>query len=228
MNSELFIADYLETSLLDWEGKISCVLFLAGCNFRCPWCQNRKLVLEETKNQIPIKEILEKFKSKKNWIDGFVITGGEPTINRNLKKIISQIKDNNFLVKLDTNGSKFEVIKELISDGLVDSIAMDIKTSLEKEKYNKACGVEVNLSDINHTIEVLLNSNIDILFRTTAVSGIVDTDDIKKIIKIVKGKKYIVQKFVPRNTLDKNYADVKPYSEQDMKKMEEMCYAELF
>jgi len=224
----MFVADYLETSLLDWEGKISCVLFLSGCNFRCPWCQNKDLALGKAENKIPVQEILQRFKDKKNWIDGFVLTGGEPTINRDLEKIISEIRNNSFPVKLDTNGSNPNVIKELIDNKLVDSIAMDIKTSLEKEKYNTACGVDVNLSDINRTIEILLNSNIEILFRTTAVPGIVDGEDIKKIFERLKGKKYIVQKFVPHNTIDKNYLHIKPYKDEDMKKMEEICYAKVF
>ena len=224
----MFIADYLETSLLDWEGKIACLLFLSGCNFRCPWCQNKELALGIIKNSIPIQEILAKFENKKNWIDGFVITGGEPTINRDLGKIISEIKNNGFLVKLDTNGSNPTVIKELIDNKLVDSVAMDIKSSLTEEKYNNACGINVELTAIKKTVEILLSSSIDCFFRTTVVPGIVDEDDILKIAQMVKGKEYRMQKFVPHNTLDENYIHIKPYSEQDMKKMEEICYAKLF
>ncbi|MEW6556448.1 MAG: anaerobic ribonucleoside-triphosphate reductase activating protein [Elusimicrobiota bacterium] len=216
----MYVADYLETSLLDWDGKISCVLFLSGCNFRCPWCQNRDLVLGKTANRIHITEILQKFKDRKDWIDGFVITGGEPTINKNLKVLISEIKNNGFTVKIDTNGSKPELLKELILNKLVDSVAMDIKTSVEQKKYNVACGITVNLRDIIHSIDILINSKIDCLFRTTAVPGIVDIDDIKKISEKICGKKYTIQKFVPHNTLNKNYANLEPYSDKDMKKME--------
>ena len=215
----MFIADYIESSLLDWEGKIACVVFLSGCNFRCPWCHNKELAEGTVRNIISVDEILQKLKDKKNWIDGFVITGGEPTINKGLIEIISKINDYGFPVKIDTNGSMPTIIKELIERKLVDSISMDIKSSLTKEKYNNACGVEVNLSDINHTIEILLNSNIEVSFRTTAVPGIVDGGDIKKIFERIKGIKYIVQKFVPHNTLDKSYMNVKPYSDEDMKKM---------
>lgn len=224
----MFVADYIESSLLDWEGKIVCVVFLSGCNFRCPWCHNKELAEGTVRNIISVDEILQKLKDKKNWIDGFVITGGEPTINKGLMEIISKINDYGFPVKIDTNGSMPTIIKELIDNKLVDFVAMDIKSSLTKEKYNNACGVEVNLSDINHTIEILLNSNIKVSFRTTAVPGIVDGGDIKKIFERIKGRKYIVQKFVPHNTIDKNYIHIKSYSEQDMTKMEEICYAKVF
>ena len=106
----MFVADYLESSLLDWEGKIACVVFLSGCNFRCPWCHNKELAEGTVRNIISVDEILQKIKDKKNWIDGFVITGGEPTINKDLKMIISEIKNNGFLVKIDTNGSRPESI----------------------------------------------------------------------------------------------------------------------
>jgi len=105
---------------------------------------------------------------------------------------------------------------------------MDIKTSLQKKKYNKAAGVEVNLSNINRTIDILLKSKAEVLFRTTAVSGIVNVEDIKKIAERTKGTKYIVQKFIPHDTLDERYAKVSPFSEEDIKKMEELSYAKLF
>ena len=216
----MFVASYLESSLLDWEGKISCVVFLSGCNFRCPWCHNKELAEGKINNMIPVEEVLQKFKDKKNWIDGFVITGGEPTINPELKKIISEIKNNGFLVKIDTNGSSPEIIEKLISDKLVDSVAMDIKTSLTQEKYNNACGVNVDLSAIKETIKILLASSVECLFRTTFVKGIVDEYDILKIAEMVKGKKYRLQKFVGHNTIDEKYITVGSYSTEELKEAE--------
>jgi pyruvate formate lyase activating enzyme len=218
----VFVADYIETSLLDWEGKISCVLFLSGCNFRCPWCHNKELALGKTENKIAIKEILKKFENKKSWIDGFVITGGEPTINKDLKEIISEVKSKGFMVKVDTNGSRPDMIRDIISNGLVDFISMDIKTVLKKDKYDKACGIDINLNAINQTIDILLSSNIGCSFRTTVIPGIVNIDDIKEIIQRVKGKKYTIQKFIPHNTLNDEYMKVKPYLDEEMRKMEEM------
>ncbi|MDD5687222.1 MAG: anaerobic ribonucleoside-triphosphate reductase activating protein [Elusimicrobia bacterium] len=235
------VAGCLETSLLDWEGKVSCVLFLSGCNFRCPWCQNKDLALGKIENKISVKEILQKFKDKKNWVDGFVITGGEPALNKDLKNIILEIRNNGFLVKVDTNGSRPDIIKDIISSGLVDFVSMDIKTALNKEKYNAACGIEVDLDAINKTIDILLNSSIGYSFRTTAVPGIVSIEDIEEIIKRIssaksqkdvtgraKYKRYVVQKFIPHNTLSEEYIKIKPYSEKEMERMEEMCYAEVF
>ena len=194
----MFVAAYNELSLLDWEGKISCVLFLSGCNFRCPWCHNKELAEGTISNTIPIEEVIQSVKSKKNWIDGFVITGGEPTINKDLTGIISKIRENGFAVKVDTNGSHPEVIENLIEKKLVDCVAMDIKSALAQEKYNNACGVFVNLPAIKKTIEILLGSSIDCLFRTTVVPGIVDEDDLLNIAEVVKGKKYRTQKYKGR------------------------------
>ncbi|HAM38707.1 MAG TPA: anaerobic ribonucleoside-triphosphate reductase activating protein [Elusimicrobia bacterium] len=211
----MFVADYIETSLLDWEGKISCVLFLSGCNFRCPWCQNRDLALGKIENRISVVDIIKKFKSKKNWIDGFVITGGEPTVNPNLKKIITEIKNNGFKVKIDTNGSNPDIIKNLIYEGIIDCVAIDIKTSLDKSKYNNACGIKVDLDAVERTIDMLLNvdKSVEVMFRTTLVSGIVDIEDVKEIVKRVKDKKYYIQKFISRNTLDEKYLNIETYSE---------------
>ncbi|OGS45469.1 MAG: anaerobic ribonucleoside-triphosphate reductase activating protein [Elusimicrobia bacterium RIFOXYD2_FULL_34_15] len=219
----MFVADYLETSLLDWEGKISCVLFLSGCNFRCPWCQNKELALGKAENKISVTDIINKFKNKKSWIDGFVITGGEPTINAGLKNIISEIKNNGFSVKIDTNGSRPDVIKDIVSSGMVDFISMDIKTSLDKTKYDIACGVSVDLSAINKTVDILLNINpyVGVSFRTTVVPGITDVEDVKEIIKKIKNKKYSIQKFIPRNTLDEKYSGIEPYTEAEIKEMKE-------
>ena len=224
----MFVADYIETSLLDWDGKISCVLFSSGCNFRCPWCQNKDLALCEIKNEIPIEDILQKCRSKKNWIDGFVISGGEPTINKDLKKIISEIKKNGFLVKIDTNGSNPGIIKELISSNIIDAVSMDIKTALKKDKYDKASGINADLKAVNETIDILLNSDIECYFRTTAVPGIADINDIKEIAGRIKGRKYIVQKFIPHNTINSEYRKIVPYTEQEMKDMEEASYEKVF
>lgn len=203
----MFIADYIENSLLDWPGKIATVVFLSGCNFRCPWCHNKDLALGKLKNQIPISKVLET--SRKGWIDGFVITGGEPTIYKDLFNLCYEIRKSGFGVKLDTNGSQPNVVQKLIDEKLVDFIAMDIKASLRTEKYSKVCGVsDLDIKVIERTIDIILNSQIECLFRTTVVPGLVDDEDIKEISDRVSGKNYILQKFVPREKKEELYVQM--------------------
>lgn len=217
--SSVLIAGFIETSFIEWEGKITSVIFLSGCNFRCPWCQNSKLVLKEPA-EVPFEEIKKKISKFKNWIDGITITGGEPLINPSLTEIILWAKENSFKVKIDTNGSKPDILEMFIKDGLVDYVAMDIKTSLDKDRYKKACGVDVNLKDINRSIEILMNSKIDYEFRTTAVPLIVTKEDVRLILKrIPDDKKYSIQKFVPHETLDPEYMNIKPYSDTEIDDM---------
>lgn len=184
-------------SLLDYEEKVSIVLFSPACNFRCPFCHNGESVLN-CNTTIPFDQILRYLETRKNVIDAVVITGGEPTLMPELKQRIIEIRKLGFLIKLDSNGTNPEVLKDLIDSKLVDYIAMDIKNSEEKYPLTTGCKA-INFDNIKKSIAFIINSNVDYEFRTTLVKEFHDSESIKGIGELIKGaKKIYLQKFVDR------------------------------
>jgi len=220
----MLIGGLQKLTLIDYPGKVAATVFLIGCNFRCGFCQNPELVdADSFKNQPQIseKEFFWFLDSEQGLIDGICITGGEPTINPDLIDFIKKIKQKGFLIKLDTNGSNPEILEKLIKEKLIDFIAMDIKISLEK--YEKAIGVKVDLEKITKSVEIIKNSKIDYEFRTTAVPGIVDKDDIEKIGQWLDGvKKFVLQQFQNKKVLDKEFEKLQPYSEDVLKEFKKI------
>lgn len=199
------IAFLQKQSLIEYPGKISAIIFLAGCNFRCPWCYVPDLVLPERIKKIKAisqKKIFSFLKNRKNFLDAVVITGGEPTINKKLVDFIEKIKKMNYLVGLETNGSNFEMLKFLIKKNLVDYVGMDIKQKLAFKKYKKIVGGVLSkkiFESIKKSIDLLLNSKIDCDFRTTMVKEFHKKEDIISICKkIKKAKAYYLQNFENR------------------------------
>ena len=186
-------------SLLDYEDKVSCILFCKPCNFRCPFCHNGKTVLE-AETTIPFEDILHYLESRKGLIDAVVVSGGEPTLMPDLKEKIVKLKEMGFLVKLDTNGTNPEVIKDLYESHLIDYVAMDIKNSFKK--YSLTCGVKtVPLDKISQSIHYLMTSGIDYEFRTTLIDEFHDEGDMLDIGETLKGaKRLYLQKFVERES----------------------------
>jgi len=205
---------------VDYPGKIAATVFLIGCNFRCPYCHNPELVLPEKIKKHPKikKSDFFKFLDKRvGLLEGVCITGGEPTLNIDLPEFIYNIKKKGFLVKLDTNGTNYKMIKELIDNDLIDYISMDVKTSLKK--YHKLSTKNV-ISQIKKSIDIIKNSNKDYEFRTTIVPGIVDEKDIKEIGQLLKGvKKFALQQFIPGKVIDPAFEKIKPFDEEKLKKM---------
>ena len=209
---------------MDWDGKISSVIFLPNCNFRCPFCHNVNLVLNPEKLEtIPFEYLENQLKKQKGWTDGVCITGGEPTIHSSLPELCSRIKSMGFLVKLDTNGTNPTMLKELMDRKLLDYVALDIKAPLTVKKYSKATGVNVEslLENVKESIQLLLESSIDYEFRTTVVPTIHDLDDIKQVCRSLKGcKKYVLQKFdvsIGKTVVDPDLLS-KSLSEEEMQK----------
>jgi pyruvate formate lyase activating enzyme len=198
---------YLQkTSLQDYPDKISCIIFLAGCNFRCPCCYNSDIIdLESAEENYTEEEIIEFLEKRKNKLEGVVITGGEPLINYDISEFLKKIKEIGFLVKMDTNGSNPDLLEEIIEQKLVDYVAMDIKAG--KEDYDKFAGVRVDLKKIEKSMNILAFSGIDFEFRTTLCpvknSDLreINEDDIEKIAlwisSISRKVKYYLQPFVP-------------------------------
>lgn len=186
-------------SLLDFEDKVSCVLFCKPCNFRCPFCHNGTTVLEAD-TFIPYENILDYLKSRKGLIDAVVVSGGEPTLMPDLKEKIVKLKELGFLVKLDTNGTNPEVIKDLYENKLIDYVAMDIKNSEERYPLTTGCKC-VDMDKIKQSIAYLMNSGIDYEFRTTLIDEFHNMESIKEMAALIKGaKKLYLQKFVERDS----------------------------
>jgi pyruvate formate lyase activating enzyme len=207
-------------SLIDFPGKVSCVVFTQGCNFRCPYCYNRSLVLPEYYEEPVPREVVFRFlKKRRGLLDGVVITGGEPTVQEGLEEFIDQVKSLGYAVKLDTNGSHPEILRRLISGGLLDYIAMDIKAPLRK--YEEVVGVNFETGNIVRSIFLIMSSGVPYEFRTTIVDGLLSEGDIIEIGKMVAGaERFALQSFVPSETLvDPSYAEKKPPSEKEMQKM---------
>ena len=186
-------------SLLDYEDKVSCVLFCKPCNFRCPFCHNGSTVLEAD-TTIPFVDIVAYLKSREGLIDAVVVSGGEPTLMPDLKEKIVQLKELGFLVKLDTNGTNPEIVEELYRDNLIDYVAMDIKNSLAL--YPLTTGTtNPALDKIKKTIKFLMTSGINYEFRTTLVDEFHDLESIKQMGELIKGAKLLyLQKFVERES----------------------------
>jgi len=216
------IKGFNNLSLVDWDGKISSVVFLAGCNMRCPFCYNVKLVLHPEKlPTIPFEQIKDRLEKSGGWVEGVVITGGEPTIHCDLLELCNRIKEMGLLVKLDTNGTNPVVVRELVDKRVVDYVAMDVKAPLATGKYSRACGVNAgNLLDkIEETIDFLLEDEVEYEFRTTVVSVLHNKQDIARICQRIRGcRKYVIQNYKGDvETIDPKFKNLKPFLEKDMK-----------
>ena len=195
-------------SLLDYDEKVSVVLFSPACNFRCPFCHNGESVLNAN-TPIPFDEILEFLKSRVGLIDAVVFTGGEPTIMPELVDRIRQVKDLGFLTKLDTNGTNPGIVEELLNEGLLDYVAMDIKNS--ESRYAETAGCPgIRMENIKKTIEILENSGLNYEFRTTLVKEFHDEQSVREMANLVKGAKALyLQKFVDREgVIQKDLHDI--------------------
>jgi pyruvate formate lyase activating enzyme len=228
----MFFYGWQKTSLIEWPNKISTVLFVGGCNFRCPFCYNRDLVLNYFKlPKISERKILDFLKSRKGLLDGVMITGGEPLafIDRSKKDLfdfIKKVKKIGFEVGIETNGSNPEVLEELINEKLIDYVAMDVKAPLkfnsfkEISKYEELAGVKVDLEKIKRSIDLIKNSGLEYEFRTT-VAPLLSEEDILEIAKELKGvKKYVLQVFQPVETLiNQKLAKMKFLDRKDLEKI---------
>lgn len=189
------------------------MLYTKGCNFRCPYCHNRSLVLNKALKPVP--KVMEQLAVRRGFSDGVVITGGEPTIHRQLDDLMAAIKQLGFALKLDTNGYEPEALRELINEKLIDFVAMDIKTSLPK--YRMAAGMKINPDRITESVKLIKESGLEHEFRTTCVPTLVDNDDIEKISRLVgQSGRYTLQQFQPVDTLNQDYNQIKPYSPETL------------
>ena len=187
-----------KTSLLDFPDKISAIVFTQGCNFNCGYCHNPDLL--NSKKDIYSTDVFFEFLEKRRGkLDGVVITGGEATLQPDLIPFIKEIKSRGFLVKLDTNGYRPEVLKEALD--IVDYVAMDIKAPLEE--YSKITNTQIDVKKIEESIKLLQKSNVAYEFRTTVMKSQLSYDDFRKIGELIKGtENYFLQKFEAKTTIN--------------------------
>jgi len=220
----MIIAGLQKTTLIDYPGKIACVVFLAGCNFRCPWCYSSELVLPLKIAQHPRiseKEFFDFLRGRKGLLEGVVICGGEPTINKELPQFIGKIKNLGYAVKLDTNGSNPEMLKDLVDTGLIDYVAMDIKTSSESPVYQNLMIEGITIDKIKQSVDILKQGKVDFEFRTTVVNTIHAKDDFLDIAKWIGGKNvnYYLQNFRAEKTIDPGFENVEPFKDAFLKEI---------
>ncbi len=210
------IKGFQGTSLLDFPGRLASLIFFGGCNLTCPFCHNPALVLEpELFPDIPTEELLAELARRKPFIDGVVISGGEPTLDPGLPELLRRIRELGLLVKLDTNGLVPAVLEQLLAAGLVDYLALDLKTA--PGRYGELHPGPVPLGALERSAALTLASGIDYEFRTTCVPGLVETADIRALGALVRGgRRWLLQQFVPQHALDPNLHEVAPRAEAEL------------
>lgn len=235
MDTPFPVKGFIETSFSDWPGRVTAVLFLPGCNLRCPFCHNHRLVLhpEEFEN-FPWPEILARLRTLRGWIDGVCLTGGEPTIHPWLPRLVRELKSSPGLtprggdplpVKLDTNGTRPEVLRGLLAEGLVDFVAMDLKSALSPHRFSSATGVargEEHLSRVQESIQILLEGRVECEFRTTVVPTLIDEEEIYDLARSIRGaRRYTLQAFNPREALDENLKKMAPSDPIELRRLQD-------
>jgi pyruvate formate lyase activating enzyme len=205
------IKGLVKTSIVDYPGKVATVVFVGGCNFRCPYCQNADLVLRpESLPDIDVGEVLRLLAERRGFVDGVVITGGEPTLQADLADFFGEVKASGLAAKLDTNGYHPHSLQRLLQGGLLDYVAMDVKGPLGK--YSLVAGRRVDAKRIEDSIRLVLLSEVEHEFRTTVVPGMVGVEDVDAIAQSIAGaRRYFLQQFRPSSTLAPQLATREPY-----------------
>lgn len=192
----MLIGGLQPVTLLDYPNKVAAIIFTAGCNMRCPFCYNPELVLPDLIKDDKLykqDEVIKFLKKRKKYLDGLVITGGEPTLQEDLIDFLGLMKEIGYQIKLDTNGINYKVLKNVVKDGLVDYLAMDIKGPLDS--YDKFCGVK-NFKEVEKSIELVRSCGLPYEFRSTLVRGLHELADMEKMAKMIAGAKlYYLQNY---------------------------------
>ncbi|MFZ2187158.1 MAG: anaerobic ribonucleoside-triphosphate reductase activating protein [Candidatus Moraniibacteriota bacterium] len=217
----MVISGIQKFTLLDFPGKVSCIIFTGGCNYRCGFCHNPEFVLPEelakiSKNFIPEAAVLNFLKQRQGMLQGVVITGGEPTIMPDLENFIIKVRDLGFAIKLDSNGNRPEVMRSLLEKGLVDYIAMDFKTSLSE--YQALVGTWADEAKLIESIRLLKEGKVDYEFRTTLIRE-VHTEDVLEAMRqtLVGAKRLYLQTFRNGITLDPAFKDFQSFTPEEMR-----------
>lgn len=207
-------------TLLDFPGKVACTVFLGGCDFRCPFCHNWDILDPSTPVIMEEDEFYKFLDKREGLLDGVAITGGEPLLRTGMVDFIKGIRSRGFLVKLDTNGNHPDLLKELVSEGLLDYVAVDVKNN--KERYGETVGIPMlDISKIEETISFLLEGNVPYEFRTTVLRQFHDADSFKGIAEWIEGAEhYFIQSFVDRETVP--FSGLEAYSPEELEEFKKL------
>lgn len=207
------IKGFQGTSLLDFPERIASLVFFGGCNLSCPFCHNPTLVVDpEQYPDYPVAALLEELRERRNFIDGVVVSGGEPTLDPGLIPFLQQVKSLGLLVKLDTNGLVPALLEQAMAEGLVDFVALDLKTA--PERYGELHSSPVDVHALYMSVRLLLHGDIEYEFRTTCVPSLVGDGEIRAIGEMLRGaRRWVLQQYVPGYALDKRLQTVAPYPE---------------
>ncbi|CEP66383.1 Aldolase-type TIM barrel [Moorella glycerini] len=211
---------------MDFPGEVCTTVFYGGCNFRCPWCHNADLVLRPfTLPEISPEEVLNLLSRRRSWVQAVCITGGEPSLAPGLEEFIRSLKSCGFKVKLDTNGTHPGILARLLTDGLLDYVAMDVKAP--PEKYNLLAGTKVDLESVRESIAFIKNSRIAYEFRTTVVPGLLLEQDLLAIGRLLRGaRRYVLQQYQPAGTLlDADFQALRPYPGATLQSMAQKLHS---
>ncbi len=212
------IGGFQPSSLIDYPGLVSAILFTIGCNFRCPYCHNPELVLETSENIISEEYVLAFLTKRAGILPAVTITGGEPTMHDDLPKFMKKVKTLGYKIKLDSNGTNPSMLKKILTEGLADYVAMDIKAPLAT--YQKIVGTAVNESAIAESVATLLAGSVPYEFRTTIVRSQLSPEDFLQIGKEINGAKYYyLQQFNPAKTLHPTFRKKFSYSVEELEEI---------
>jgi len=216
------IKGFNKNTFLDWDGRIASIIFLPGCNYRCPYCHASALVTRpDTQPTIPLGEIDAYLAQNRGWIDGVVITGGEPTLHPGLFDLIDHLIEGGLKIKLFTNGSRPDVLRELVRTGRLAAISMDLKGPLDA-RYERAAGVPVDLDAIRTSVDVIIKGGIPYEFRTTVCPAVLTHDDVIDTARSVRGAGlWTLQQFRPVDCLDPTFEKIVPYEGDQLDRMAE-------
>ncbi len=223
----MIFAGIQRTSTIDFPGRLSSILFTSGCMFRCHYCHNPELVLEDIDPKFSLpnpklteNEVMDLLDARKNLVDSVSITGGEVTIHKDLLAFVKKLKAKGYNVKIDTNGVNPEALKSLLP--YLDFIAMDVK-GVDELHYRETVGVPVNFENIRRSIELIMNSNVDYEFRTTVVPELFPVEKFELLGKLLEGsRKHVIQQFVNKKTLNPDFEDKSPYTPQELREIKEI------
>lgn len=219
------IAGFLGSGMLDWPGRLAATVFLGGCNLRCPYCHNPELV-GSRHAVLTTADVLEHVRRKREWLDGVVITGGEPTTDPALEALIRACRDERMPVKLDTNGTSPESLERLLEAGLLDFVALDVKCA--PERYDRVTGATGVWEHVERSIRLVIESGVDHEFRTTCYPLAVDTADLPRIAAhLAGGRRYAIQQFRAQRTLDPGAATVRPHQSDALRRAALCCTVHL-
>ncbi len=218
------IGAFIESSLIEWPGSISVCLALQGCNLKCPYCHSAPLVPVKGGEAVDFDLVLAHLEKRDGWIDGVVVSGGEPCLHKELSELLAAIKELGLAVKLDTNGTLPDRLEELIEAELVDYIAMDVKAPLDAQKYAKAAGVAVDVEKVRQSIDMAMKFRGGSEFRTTLCPAVLTPEDVLELASELAGAdRWFLQQFRPMGCLDPALLDVEPWSLSDVTELAAKC-----